>query len=371
MNKEIPEFDCAVVGGGILGAMAYHYARLAAPHSRHILFERNTIGCGSTGYSGGLMPIIGPTQAALSMALRSRDLYRNLLAADPATPVFQRDTYWIVPKERRPDLEAAVGRPLAGRDTLPAELQDIYPDLRLPDGYLIAFDDRVWVADPYRLTHRLAMHEAGSDGPESMVVEGIEIEDIVREKGGLRLKRSDGRSTRARRVIVAPGPWMNQGPTHTWADDMAIRTKRTVCLHFRRSVASPAPVLIFYDEQAFILPLPDRHRILMNYTADEWDVSPQIGEMHITEKDTSIALGILERFVPGLVDEYTGGQVFCDAYAPHRRPRIESVDALPGCVLLAGGSGSGVRLAPALAERAIDLAFPTDGVVDTHKTAHC
>jgi len=371
MNRGEPEFDCAIVGGGILGTMAYHYASLAAPRNRHILFERNTIGCGSTGYSGGLMPIIGTTTAALSMAERSRELYWNLLAADPVAPVGQRDTYWILPNERRPDLEAAVGRAMEARDILPPELRGIYPDLRLPENYIIAFDSQVWVADPYRLTQRLLMQAVDAGGPGSMVIEGVGIEDIVREDGCLRLDRSDGRSTRVRRVIAAPGPWVTRGATGTWADESGIRTKRTVCLHFRRTVPHPAPVVIFYDEQAFILPQPERHRILMNYTAEEWDVTPLIGEMHITENDNSTAFGVLGRFLPNLMKDYTGGQVFCDAYAPHRQPKVEYIDALPGCVMLAGGSGSGVRFAPALAERAIELAFFTDGVVDTHELTHC
>lgn len=369
MNGD-PEFDCAIVGGGILGAMAYHYARQAAPHSRHILFERNTVGCGSTGYSGGLMPVIGTTPAALSMAERSRELYRGLLAADPAAPVLRRDTYWILPAERRTDLETALGRALEVSDTVPASMREIYPDLRLPENHIIAFDDRVWVADPYRLTRSLLTHRAGYDGPDSMVVEGVEIVGIDREQGCLRLDRSDGRSTRVRRVIAAPGPWVVRGATGSWAGESGIRTKRTVCLHFRRTAPHPAPIVIFYEEQAFILPQPERHRILMNYTAEEWDVAPHIGEMHITEKDNSTALGILERFLPNMVDDYTGGQVFCDAYAPHRRPKVERVDALPGCVMLAGGSGSGVRFAPALAEQAIKLAYFTDGEVDSHGSAH-
>lgn len=370
MNRTVPEFDCAVVGGGIFGAMAYHYARAEAPNSRLILFERNTIGCGSTGYSGGLMPVIGPTQTAMALALQSRSLYEDMLAADPSTPLSERDTYWIFPRERLSELEAAVGRSLDVQDTLLPELLKIYPELRLPDGYLIAFDNSVWVADPYHLTQRLITQTASSNSGESVVAEGIEILKIVKGDAHLQLHRSDGGVTRARRVIIATGPWVTRAPTRAWADDKGIRIKRTACLHFRRSLAGSAPVLIFYGEQAFILPQPERDRILMNYTAEEWDVSPLIGEMQVTEKDTSMAFGILEQFLPDLARDYSGGQVFCDAYAPHRRPWVEALDALPGCIMLAGGSGSGVRFAPGLAKQALSLAFPTDGVVKTNKTAH-
>jgi glycine/D-amino acid oxidase-like deaminating enzyme len=45
--------------------------------------------------------------------------------------------------------------------------------------------------------------------------------------------------------------------------------------------------------------------------------------------------------------------VFCDAYTPLREPAVGALPGQPGVVVIGGAGGSGVRLAPSMAERGL------------------
>jgi glycine/D-amino acid oxidase-like deaminating enzyme len=57
--------------------------------------------------------------------------------------------------------------------------------------------------------------------------------------------------------------------------------------------------------------------------------------------------------LPGLARHWSGGRVFCDAYAPNRAPLIAGLDTDPRICIATGGSGSGFRLAPGMALAAL------------------
>ena len=98
--------------------------------------------------------------------------------------------------------------------------------------------------------------------------------------------------------------------------------------------------------------MPDEGRWLFSFTLRVWDVLP--GELAMTSEDRAAALEVLDRFMPSLVEHCASARVFCDAYAPDWTPVIDRAGA-PGFVAAGVGCGSGYRLAPAIAMRALDL----------------
>src|SRR4051812_12603956 len=75
-----PTYDVAVVGAGIVGlAHAFHLARQGR---RVIVFERHPVACGASIRNFGMLwPIGQPSGRMHQMALRSRDLWLEVLAA--------------------------------------------------------------------------------------------------------------------------------------------------------------------------------------------------------------------------------------------------------------------------------------------------
>jgi glycine/D-amino acid oxidase-like deaminating enzyme len=86
------------------------------------------------------------------------------------------------------------------------------------------------------------------------------------------------------------------------------------------------------------------------------------------EEDLRCGTDAVRRRSPAAADAVTGGRAFCDGYAPNRLPVVTPHPDHPGLVSIRGGSGSGVRLAPALAAEALRAAggsVPTNRSSDT------
>lgn len=356
------EYDLAVVGGGIVGAMVSHYAKRLKPRPSQVVFDRFKFGAGATSLSGGLMPLVGQSPSALSLAARSRALYADLFTLGDEAPVRCQPTYWVVPKERQQQLYAALGRERDGQ--VDTNSSGTPHSLVVPAGYTTVRDDSVWAADA-EVAARLLLAQAA---PGDQQIEGVSVDSIEGQADAFRVHRRDGLVTTARRVILAPGPWILKGPTAQWAREAGVRVKRTVCLHLRERTTGEFPALVFFAERAFLLPQPKLGRSLFSYTAEEWDVEPIHGDLGMSQKDRAVALGILDRFLPSRVADYIGGQVFCDAYTPEQSPRVGLLGDQAGCVVVGACSGSGVRLAPGLAQQALELAFhgETKGAIAWH-----
>jgi glycine/D-amino acid oxidase-like deaminating enzyme len=134
-----------------------------------------------------------------------------------------------------------------------------------------------------------------------------------------------------------------------------------VALYIDSPPAGSDPVVIFEDEDAFLMPVPERGAWLFSYTCREWDVDPDTLPAGLSARDAAEARAILRRCAPWLERHCAGGRLFCDAYSINRQysidrqPLVQSIDP-DGRIIFAGAAnGSGYRLAPAIAAQAADL----------------
>jgi glycine/D-amino acid oxidase-like deaminating enzyme len=183
--------------------------------------------------------------------------------------------------------------------------------------------------------------------------EGTEVTTMESEPGGIRLAMADGRELLAARVVVAVGPWITTGRWQTYADRLGLRVKKVVAMHLDIRPRADDPVVLLTADDAFLLPDVDGDRYLFSFASQEWDCLPDTAQLRITPEDREVALEILERRLPGLARRWSGGRVFCDAYAPNRAPLITGLDTDPRICIPTGGSGSGFRLAPGMALAAL------------------
>jgi hypothetical protein len=107
--------------------------------------------------------------------------------------------------------------------------------------------------------------------------------------------------------------------------------------------------VVLWEDDAFLLPLPERGHCLFSYTNTTWDVDPR-GSIAMTDEDVDAALRVLEPRSPGLAGGYAGGRAFCDSYTAECVAALEEQE---GLAEIGGCSGSGVRLAPGLATAAL------------------
>ena len=179
------------------------------------------------------------------------------------------------------------------------------------------------------------------------------VAQVRQAAGAHELDCSDGRHIRSARVLVATGPWLLSGPESDQAKAAGVRIKKVAALHVLREPPPNSPIAYFFDEDAFLLPVVEGKKWILSFTSREWDCSPDAGSLHIRPEERAIALSILERYCPAWLPDCCSGRVFCDAYSPDWAPVVRSTEK---DVVIAGAcSGAGFRIAPAIAQTALQL----------------
>jgi glycine/D-amino acid oxidase-like deaminating enzyme len=350
----VDEFDLAVVGAGTVGVHTAWLAAVAQPRWRILLADRGLVGCGATQYSAGLIFPFGPTSFHRILAAESAHSLRELRVGIPALRT-NRFRLFVIADQSHLD-EAYAGfapglRRSSKRDL--AFLQDRVPGIRVPAGKVVLCGHEAECANPQDVA-RVVACAFRRLGDRCQCWEGSSIEAVSPLIGeGFELRTSDGRNIVAKRAVVATGPWVLSTPVGDYSRDLGIRLKKVAALHIESCPSETDPVVLFFDEDAFLLPLVSRRQWLFSFTCEEWDVVAEAPRLLMTEGDLKLALSILRQYHPDFAGRCSGGRVFCDAYGPNRAPVIAK---LADDLILAGaGSGSGFRLSLGIASSALRL----------------
>lgn len=331
--------DLAVVGGGILGCFTAYEAALAGREV--LLLERSAVAAGATGWSAGVSFPLGGTAEHRRLVGLSAAGYERL--ADTGAARFLRELRMVY-VVRRSGLdefrERVVGTALRPVTTEERDrVERMLPDVRIGDDEeLVTHDGHGFVVDAGRLAGWLA------DRVE--VHTGQDVTAVTPDGDGYRLTAGDAEWS-ASRVVLATGPWTGPAPRSP------LRVKRIAALH-ADLCAEPDELMVFFvDDDLFLVPKPGGPT-LVSFYRDVWDVDPADLDGDADAEDLRLGREAVRRRSPSAADAVTGGRAFCDAYAPGRLPTV--TEHRPGLVRVHGGSGSGVRFAPALAADALGLA---------------
>ena len=355
LQQERTPFDLVIVGAGIVGVLTTLQATRLHPSWRTLLVDRSLVGSGASRYSAGLAVPLGRNEDHRRMERESDLFFRELRAEIPGLPWRELPLYLTA---RRASLEEIRRRctmdGLREADGSEREhLAAVFPGFCLAEDQILLGGVPASYTLLDSMTSSLALRIAGSE--QARVWDGVEITSVRTVEGGVVLTAADGREIDARRAILAVGPWALRGPGAELAHSAGIRIKKVVALHVELSPHPDDPALFFFDDDAFLLPIPERRQWLFSFTCQVWDCQPEASVLSITEEDRRHGLEVLRRYCPRLVDRCTGGRVFCDSYGPHWVPVVTAAPDAPQLVLAAGCSGAGYRLGPAIARRALDL----------------
>jgi glycine/D-amino acid oxidase-like deaminating enzyme len=336
----------AVVGAGIVGVLTARTVLDRVSDARVTLVDRDSVGSGASRRSAGLHFPRGASVEVRDMTLTSERFYAGLLARDPGAPIRPVGMTVVASAALAGEVEAAY-LPSA-RLTPASDTGD--PAVALPPGHLAWSVRGGQYADVEALTRRLA----AVLGPEGRR-EGVAVTAIAERDPGVRLSLSTGETLDADAAVIAPGPWVSGQPWSEVVTRHGVRVKKIVALHVDRPVRPGDGCTVFHDEDAFLLPLAHRGHWLFSYTCNVWDVDPDEAAPGLHGPQLDEALAVLARYAPNLVPLCHSGRVFCDAYAPDRRPVVRTIGATGRLIFAGAVNGSGYRLAPAVAAAAADL----------------
>ncbi|MFD8981629.1 NAD(P)/FAD-dependent oxidoreductase [Streptomyces sp. NPDC059564] len=339
--------DVAVVGAGILGVLIAREVLTRDPAATVTVLDRDMIGSGATRRSAGLHFPRGADDTVRTLAAESERFYADLATARPDLPIHPLGMTVLAPESAEERLREVYLPEAKLRWTT-----ELPPSIRkLPANFGAWEGDGCQYADVHTLTQLLA-----AELRERVAFrEGVAVTTVAAGPGGARLTLTGGATLNAGHVVIAPGPWLAEPAWRELVAPLGARVKKIVALHIEKPPAPGDRAVVLHTEDAFLLPFHHRGHWLFSYTCQEWDVDPGAVDPALTAGHLREARALLTRYAPDLAAHCRSGRVFCDAYGPGGTPLVTPLDPYGRLVFAGAASGSGYRLAPALAARAADL----------------
>ncbi|MFJ4036909.1 FAD-dependent oxidoreductase [Microbacterium sp. NPDC090007] len=345
-----------VIGGGILGLTSAMHLLKDDDVARVILVEKTAPLAGISGQAGaGDLPIFW-SERHRDLIERSWSHHLGRSSSDGRTrhPVawngFDADesiSVWggTVPMSQAPsDLSAPLRR-----DVNP----DVLPQITASWAYRIS-----------PLAHGASLLRDLRRDPRFTEIIG-EAADTIPTRGGVLVRLDDGSDIQADGVIVAVGPWITAAD-NSWASAaraLGLRTKRVFGLRAQVEPGRRGTSAFADAEQAiFILPTTRRDEIAMSIRHAEWDVDAGPGDLPREVRDKGVDAVRRLTTWGGLSD--IRPRVHVDTYTPDSTPHVVAAGN-QRVVLITATHGSGIRLAPALAEDAVALLRKASVVPET------
>lgn len=341
------DIDFAVVGGGIIGCVVAGELAARAPRASIALLDRDVVAGGATRRSAGLHFPRGATERVRRMTEHSQLHYEQLRLRRPEVPIHPVGMTVVAAAANEPRVRAAY---LEQAKLEPVERVPV-PGVRVPEGRLAWTVQGGHYADVPALTQMLAKELR----PAVAVCEGIRVTALLPRADHAELRLGTGAVLTARRVVLAPGPWLADPAWRPLVDPLGARPKKVVALHVDRRPGQADEAVVFQDEDAFLLPLPYRGHWLFSYTCVEYGVDPDDLNGGLSAANVAEARAVLQRYAPDLAAHMMNGRVFCDAFSGTGEPVVRALDDAGRVVFAGAANGSGYRLAPAIAAEAADL----------------
>lgn len=335
----VTQTDIAIIGAGIQGVFIAYYAKKMYPEKTVALFEMGVPGHGITAWSAHLHLPYG-TGDKFVLTMQSMRLYEQLRREYPDFPLLELELRGICTR-------GSCNAVLSSLIEKNVEFDSFnYPFCDLPATYLRMSGMTCYVSKRNLVGYLIGLIiKLGVK-----VYEGIEIKSVTPHSNELILIKHTGERVAASLLFTCTGKEIVKLLNAHGKD---VKSKKVVALHVDNFALLNDPVYYFFDEDSFLLPQPYYGRYLFSFYCDEWNANDS-SDLMITDDDLKSAKKILTRYTKDFSTSISGGQVYLDIYNnPPSSPIIYEVDKNHYVVGATGGSG--VRLAPALAVKALNL----------------
>lgn len=328
------------MGAGCCGALTARELAVALPGADVEIVDKDRAPAGASAYAGAIDAPYAWDDTVAELGRAAWDWHETVAWARP------------VARYRAPLRLAWLGRGEDG-EQLADVVRAPVRDERVPAGYdaTRCVSSEAHVIDPPALI-RAALDDARARGVTVSL--GRRVCTVERRHRDQLVRFADGGSVRARHVVASVGPWIRHPELVGFRPGRTVRVKR---VHGLR-VETSAPLgrtrgWSDPDRGLFLFPRLGDRLWAMSVKHAVWDVDPdrpQPTEPAIVER----AAGLLDATLGRGRWRIDSTPTFADSYPSLWQPVVEPVAEGLGTVIT-GTHGSGVRLAPALAQRAVAL----------------
>lgn len=343
--------DVIVIGGGVMGtSIAFNLVRRRA--GRVVLLEKNTVCSGTSAKSSAIVRTHYTTRPTAIMALLARGIFERWGDEVGGESGFVRTgMLFVAPPESRDRVqrtlrmnqEVGIEASLIG----PAEVREISPHLRVPEGSAVVWEPRSGYGSPHEVASSFARRftELGGQLRQSTPVTGIDTRG-----GRVRSVRTPQGEIAAGHVVIAAGPWAR--PVGRLAGlDLPVTPSHESIVTLRPTFDwSPIhPVIGDLVNEVYLRP-ETGGLILVGSTRDTVvPGDPDAYEDRPSVDHTAEVLTRLARLMPGAAGAaITGGWSGMYEVSPDWNPIMGTARGVAGLHYAVGFSGHGFKLSPVI-----------------------
>jgi len=348
-----------VVGGGVIGLSAAR-ALVEGGVDDVLVLERDTLASGGTGRSSGVVRCHYGIRSLAAMAWRSLPVLAEAVDVLGEDAGYRNTGYLVgVGEANVGALEAnvAMHRQLGIDVELigPDDARRLWPAARFDDMAAFAYEPRGGFGDGHRTA--LAFATAARRGG-ARIRQHAAVASLLDKEGSVTgVELADGERIGADRVVVAAGPW-SVALAAGVGIDLPVRGQRAQIVLVEAPMPEEVPVPVLSDLVSLQYVRPDLAGTLLvgdsDHSDPEW-VDPDSYSEVTDDNQLVRSIGKFEHRFPGLTEArlrstYAG----CYDVTPDYNPVIAEAP-LAGLFVLAGFSGHGYKISPAVGELAADL----------------
>jgi sarcosine oxidase subunit beta len=355
--------EVVVIGGGIVGLSAAYY--LAARDADVTLYEKGSLGMGSTSRAAGGIRSQFSTPVNVKLSLASKDVWDTFETDFGVDIGLRKNGFLLLARSEetaakfRENVQMQTDLGASSEFITPEEATEYCPGLE-PERFVAAtFNGDDGVADPNLAVqgYSAAARESGVD-----VRTKTAVADVLTDGDAVTGVEVDGNSHEADVVVNAAGAWARRIGAMAGVElPIAPRRRQAAVVDPKRPIPESVPLTIDIETGAVFLPERGDIAIVGGQFSDEDpDADP---ERYSEDMDLDWALDAVEHVAE--FTEYFGpetrirrGWAGLYAVTPDHHPVIE--ETVPGFVTAAGFSGHGFQHAPATGQIVSELILDGD-----------
>ncbi|MGW0842704.1 N-methyl-L-tryptophan oxidase [Streptomyces sp. NPDC002787] len=233
-----------------------------------------------------------------------------------------------------------------------------FPQFRVHDGDLAVLDRHAGFVRP-ELTVQSAARRAEELG--ARIRRYTPVREVGQAAGGGVEIRTDTGTERFDAAVVTPGPWVSELlPDLPWEVSVCRAISAWFLPHDDHRAGEERPGFLRRGAHEFYgIPSPDGLSVKLGLPQAHHEPVDDANRLNrtVAPEELETFTEIVRRYLPGLNPDPVRLSVFMEGYTDSTRPLI---GPLPGCddiVLLAGFSGQGFKISPAMGDIAADLAL--------------
>lgn len=353
--------DIVIVGAGVTGAStAYHLASRGA--GRVVLLEKDAVGSGSTGRTGGIIRQHYSNEVTARMAKRSLEVFQDFSERVGGDASFvETGALFIVGDHHRAGLETnvALQRSVGIQTEVldPSDVRKLAPYIEISYDEVAAYEPESGHADGQGTAMGFA---SAAEAEGAAVHQNTAVTDILVEGGRVTGVRTTIGEIEAHHVVVAAGPWGGR-LLSALGVELPLEVSRHQIASVRRpsGVAEPHHPMVGDFPRSFYV-RSETGRLSLIGSIDPAEAEDRVDpDDYKTGTDREWVMDYLERAVqrfPALMDgEIHEGWSGLYTTTPDWHPIIDHVPGIEGLTCALGFSGHGFKLGPVVGEMVADL----------------